>query len=505
MAASCWKCGAAPLGASSDPPAPSTTPLTHLLESNDTPSDSELPLVRIIVAAQQDVLLSLDTEIHDMQVALAQLVARRDANAKILVKCQAIISAVRRVPSELVCKIFALTLDNERDQGAVKPPWHLGHICRMWRLSALGYSPLWNHITIPTQSRRAFDPSMVEAQLLRSAHAALDVLCPTKVDAQSLDLVFAQSPRWRSFCLHVSETAFNRLHNIKGRLDRLVKLELVKAHGTVIPDVFQDAPSLREVILSDWKFRRPSPTVQLPWAQITRYRAMDSWSRQRQILVAAPNLRECAIAFMRTEAQTAANDTALIVLPQLCRLCTVNPELLERLTAPLLESIYSPLYSDNLILVLPPFIRRSACALGTLVLMNFAIPTELIPVLRDLPSLTYLAIEPCDMPGTKKPQHALLRAMTKTVSATGQYELCPQLASFTYGTNTDFPERAFFGMAKLRFERLRRVRLFQVRAVRGYQEILEEELGTLSNHGFDAALLDSAEMDLLMGKDFFSA
>ncbi|KAJ7167950.1 hypothetical protein C8R46DRAFT_258854 [Mycena filopes] len=512
----CWKCGAAPLVAS-DPPMTNTFPLTHLLESNDPPLEPEIPIIRSIIAAQQDSLTSLDIEIHDMQIALAQLLARRDASAKMLLKYQAITSAVRRVPSELVCEIFALTLEGKGpDQAGVKPPWRLGHICRSWRRSALQYSLLWNQIEIPTESTESFNPSMLETQLLRSARASLDVLWLAEVEAPPLDLVLAHSPRWHSLCLHVDEEddeMLNRLHRVNGRLDRLEILELVKAHGTVIPDVFQDAQALRQVILTDWEFHYPSPVAQIPWAQITRYRGMYSWQRQLQILAAAaPSLRECAVAYdhlMQTESLIDEDDAPPIVLPQLRRICTASPDLLRRLTAPLLDTIYSVYHSDNLVPLLPPFISRSACTITTLVLMHCGISpdSDLVAVLRSLPSLTYLAIEPDDLQETRVQQLALLRAMTATVSATGAHELCPKLTSLVYGMNADFSHTTFFEMAHSRLHgigSLTQLRLFPVRYVHGFQDVVMMRLNPLRHCGFDAALLDSAGVDLLRGKGFFS-
>lgn len=515
MTVSCWKCGAAPLVAS-DPPMTNILPLTHLLESNDPPLEPEIPIVRSIIAAQQYALTSLETELHNMQIALAQLVARRDANEKLLIRYQAVVSAVRRVPSELVCEIFALTLEEkDPDRAAMEPPWHLGHICRSWRRSALQYSPLWNRILIPTESAGSFNASMLETQLLRSARGSLDVLWPAEVDARPLDLVLAHCLRWRSLCLHVNEEddeMLSRLHRVNGRLDRLEKLELVKAHGTVIPDVFLDAQALREVILTDWEFRYPSPMAQIPWAQITRYRGMYSWQRQLQILAAAaPTLRECAVAYdhlMQTESLIDEDDAPPIVLPQLRRICTASPDLLRRLTAPLLETIHSVYHSDNLVPLLPPFIDRSACTITTLVLMHCGIsPDYLVAVLRDLPSLTYLAMEPDDLQETKVQQLALLRAMTATVSATGAHELCPKLASLVYGMNADFAHATFFDMAHSRMGGigiLTQLRLFPVRYFHGFQDVVMVRLNTWRNRGFDAALLDSVGVDMLRGKGFFS-
>ncbi|KAJ7028107.1 hypothetical protein C8F04DRAFT_1399145 [Mycena alexandri] len=400
--------------------------------------------------------------------------------------------------------------------GTHNPPWHLAHICRSWRRCALDYSPLWNHIDIPTDSAKSSNISMIETQLLRAARSPLDVVWPAEVDPRLLDLVLPHSSRWRSLCLHVSEEydgMLDRLHRVKDRLDRLEKLELVKAHETVVPDVFREARCLREVILSDWEFRYPSPTVHIPWAQITRYRGMCSWQRQLEILKTTPNLRECAVGFdhfTHTESLVESDGTAPVILPQLRRICTGSPGFLRHLTAPSLEGLLSVYHSESVVVLLPSFIYRSSCSLQTLVLMHcaMAISTELTAVLRDLASLTYLALEPDDLQDTTAQQISLLNAMTSTLSGSGMHELCPSLTSLIYGMNVDFPEATFFSMAQSRFEAIQpltQLRLFHVRYLHGDEYIVDERLRILRDAGFDSALLSGSDVELLKGKEFFAS
>ncbi|KAJ6476394.1 hypothetical protein C8R45DRAFT_378831 [Mycena sanguinolenta] len=101
-------------------------------------------------------------------------------------------SVLHRVPPEVVCEIFALSLcpeaGQDEDAFGKKPPWQLGHICQSWRFAALGYPPLWNVITIPPHDSEQLW-AMIEIQLLRSANGALDVYwqagCPLAPDAST--------------------------------------------------------------------------------------------------------------------------------------------------------------------------------------------------------------------------------------------------------------------------------------------------------------------------------
>ncbi|KAJ7848231.1 hypothetical protein B0H14DRAFT_3673426 [Mycena olivaceomarginata] len=92
------------------------------------------------------------------------------------------ISAIHRIPTEILCQIFTLTYTRRvGDHITEEASWRLGHICRVWRAAALGYPSLWSSITLDIslnsdrQIGHACPPLMVETQLLRSGTAPLYV------------------------------------------------------------------------------------------------------------------------------------------------------------------------------------------------------------------------------------------------------------------------------------------------------------------------------------------
>ncbi|KAJ7259179.1 hypothetical protein B0H12DRAFT_963000, partial [Mycena haematopus] len=113
------------------------------LNTNDAPMDSEIPFVEEIVSAGEDRLRALDAEITYLQTTLAQLVQRRIETTEHLHQHRAILSAVRRVPPELICEIFDWSTAQDRAVPGAMPPWWLGTISCPWRQYALAYSPLW--------------------------------------------------------------------------------------------------------------------------------------------------------------------------------------------------------------------------------------------------------------------------------------------------------------------------------------------------------------------------
>ncbi|KAJ7815047.1 hypothetical protein B0H14DRAFT_2177845, partial [Mycena olivaceomarginata] len=118
------------------------------LTSNDVPLDSETSFIRDISDRQSQVDL-LDTQIEDLEVAMARLTRKRDEIADQARQHRAIVSPVPRVPPELVCEILAVSLSTDNTNSpSFKAPWHLGHIFQSWRRTVLAYPARWSSITI---------------------------------------------------------------------------------------------------------------------------------------------------------------------------------------------------------------------------------------------------------------------------------------------------------------------------------------------------------------------
>ncbi|KAF8173155.1 hypothetical protein K438DRAFT_1547239, partial [Mycena galopus ATCC 62051] len=112
------------------------------LTSNNPPLESEIPVIRDIVSDGQDRVEALDAQIYILQAAVAELVRKRDEAAESTRERRAILSPIRRVPPELICNIFDLTIQSSAEfcdpkSDTTEPPWYLGHICRRWRHYAL--------------------------------------------------------------------------------------------------------------------------------------------------------------------------------------------------------------------------------------------------------------------------------------------------------------------------------------------------------------------------------
>jgi hypothetical protein len=341
--------------------------------------------------------------------------------------------------------------------------------------------------------------SILEAQLLRSANAPLEVHwldVHYRFDPQLLNLVFPHCHRWRSLYFHNStpdSCVLDWLQPVKGLLHSLERVESVLGLGARFPDGFCSAPNLRHVILTDWNFSIMSPlptSLVIPWRQITRYRGVHTPERQLEIFKGAPNLVECAIGFDKYRPVVVPGSNPAVVLPNLRRLRIQFTNFLVHLTAPSLEELSLSYYVHSDIL---PFIQRSSCTLTRLVLDNTMIISEAIPLLRGLPALTYLHLE------SRGEENRVIFFAAMTISGASS-DLCPNLTSIVYGCRTwdgDSAQESFLAMARSRFQPnpsypgcLARLRVFSNGSgSRFMSDKVGADMKILQDEGFDAGFL----------------
>ncbi|KAJ6578083.1 hypothetical protein B0H19DRAFT_1122328 [Mycena capillaripes] len=520
----CWKCRAPaeivpPLGL---PEVPSRV-VAHLLNNNDVPLESDIPFICDIISSEEDRMGALDVQIRSLQAVLTQLARTRDEAAERLRQHRAVLSPIRCVPQELICEILALAWfsgDDDINNMPRSPPWHFGHICRSWRSAALSYIPLWCSIIIPSIPTPEI-PHLLETQLLRSGNAPLRVYWQAKeyIDPEWLKPLVAQCSRWSALRLDAPFRAANSyfawLIPIAGRLAQLQKLTVVNADNALwVSDVFLTTLTLRQVILTDPELSVPSSaSIIIPWAQLTHYRGTYDMDRQLEILSAAPHLVECAVGLSGFGSLT-GNLHEVALLPRLRRLCVKGPAILNHLKTPLLHTLYS--LRNPIFRTLLPFVQRSACTLSKLVLVQCDVSDKLIPVLRGLPTLTYLLIDSQRDDGLR-PHVALFDAMRRSGTSS---ELCPNLKSLLFAyertsddDNLDFPSENFFNMVQSRLEPNRPSRLEFLRIFYTLRSHVPPPIDIavrlkafhdVEDGGFNVALLNYRDFNALKARgDFF--
>ncbi|KAJ6601154.1 hypothetical protein DFH09DRAFT_557679 [Mycena vulgaris] len=148
MSASSANCGSALQP--SLPPKTELFALAHLLETNDPPLDVEIQTTRGIIADEEKRLRALDEKIAHLQDLLALCLQQRDDFKENIRRHSSIISPIRQLPAEILCKIFSFTLlpidemtwlmgGKSFNFGIGISPWVLTHICARWRSISLSF------------------------------------------------------------------------------------------------------------------------------------------------------------------------------------------------------------------------------------------------------------------------------------------------------------------------------------------------------------------------------
>ncbi|KAF7322086.1 F-box domain-containing protein [Mycena kentingensis (nom. inval.)] len=346
--------------------------------------------------------------------------ATRDAAAGIRAMKPAYI---QKMPLELLSDIFKLSIAEPRHAmldgvsvGLRRPaPWSLGHVCRSWRATTLGYPALWNTLLVKLTT----DAAAVEEQLLRAGardadaplYVCFDLRSLPDVPQSVLDLIIPTSKRWVGLQLRNAQLIVLRppsshddwIAGLAGKLPRLERLEIFNCGSWQPPKgVFTTAPRLTRVLTTCAGTGRDelSPSVDLPWAQLTHYCGAvdDPMGYLPHLSLAANTLVECVLGGPDRPRDEDNHPNSILFLPRLRRLHLVEGKLLEYITTPELQDLC--LWSntrglqDHEFRTLVPFLQRSGCALRSLVLARFNFgPSLTADLLNAVPLLEELRVE----------------------------------------------------------------------------------------------------------------
>ncbi|KAJ7168033.1 hypothetical protein C8R46DRAFT_1270845 [Mycena filopes] len=431
-------------------PSPSSSPysvhpatsavVNRLLSTNDAPLPGEMLILRDLIAAHRAQISRLPLE-----SATAEFPGDLDGMEDELRRYVAILSPLRRIPAEILCEIFTWRMlhdANLRYPGSdAAPPWYLGHICRRWRDIARTYGPLWSSITLymrgPYDGTREGSSEAIKAQIGLTHTSPLHVTIHKSFNTAPIGLLLRRCARWRGLRVqYAAPVTILHLRSARGNLATLRSLQLMSMrhelyeHGPQkqndnFEDTFAVAPQLRQVLLTDAGYNddsAPVTTLNIPWAQITHFRAgYPVLHEALGVFAVAVNLVQCGI---RVHPAPIHEDPARrFVLSALRRLYIDAPrELLAAITTPALQELW--LYRDAGATLLD-CIQRSECRLTTLVIFRCSDPDSVIRVLTAAPTLATLFVA---FDGTADPaaQSRLIEALTNPI-------LCPQLARLAVG------------------------------------------------------------------------
>ncbi|KAF7345586.1 F-box domain-containing protein [Mycena venus] len=332
-----------------------------LLNSNEAPLDSDVPVIQSEISNADAHLECLATEIarlHDY-AHLNQIEEDHISLSTYRARNKAILSPLRRIPPEVLGEIFSWTIPSlnecwERERFRMADsPWLLTHVSRRWRAAAIANPSLWSFVAISYQSNIdptwAYPLSMVQTQLERAQK--LNILfggCETTDYRPQVDIfqsLAEYSSRWEELTLHLTSHLVPLLARLRDRVPLLRTFwiqwdEEKSQEGVGSIDCFQDAPALVKVgICNEY---RPI-TCPLPQYQLTHYDVDGPWEVHRDIIRHSPNLVEASVKILpdvpADEPLSDSNSGEIINLLFLRRLFVSHPDILEFLRFPALEEI----------------------------------------------------------------------------------------------------------------------------------------------------------------------
>ena len=231
-------------------------------------------ILQAISGAERDVaeiVQQIKTNPRDMVIQ-----RRYVACVHFLEEHKGLLSAVRRLPYELLAQIFYFCA-NDREPCWTVPPWTLAHVSRRWRAVALSFPKIWGvvpPIRLSTKDKgKKFIPLLREL-LHRSGEHPLSLHISSDeggiVNHPIFQLLITHCMRWRTVVMELEVSDFQALTQfIRRRLSSLYSLKLavrMPHDGDYVLEPFSIAPMLREVEID-------CPRIQLllPWEQLTRY------------------------------------------------------------------------------------------------------------------------------------------------------------------------------------------------------------------------------------------
>ncbi|KAJ7208760.1 hypothetical protein B0H12DRAFT_1158337, partial [Mycena haematopus] len=143
----CSECGTLVDAAAEELDCSQGTRYHALLNSNELPLDSDVPIIESEIPKIDASLAWIDDEIVQVHLRLKQLEAERDRLSSYRAQSCAILSPLRRMPPEILGEIFSWTIPALPDRTRYSP-WFLTHISRRWREIAVSTPSLWSRVVV---------------------------------------------------------------------------------------------------------------------------------------------------------------------------------------------------------------------------------------------------------------------------------------------------------------------------------------------------------------------
>lgn len=305
--------------------------LQELTLSNEPPLSSELEQLRSIVLHHTD---SAKVTLHGMHIQ-PNLSSLPQENSQLLDinTIKLIMNPVRRVPTEILCDIFYLFVNEDLESAQDRTitvdvfnymPWKVAQVSRAWRSVALSFPRLWSivHIFVDETDLNASRKwgFLLGLQLQRSALHPLSVSICSRCNIPPLhpflQVLLPSSSRWSELFLWIPCSSFDAVCPIKASLQSLQSLHIwcyflegvipkptpsdIKASRLF--DIFTFAPKLHTL------FGHPKHIIhsRLPWLQIRTYHSLFIFEQLKilELLSCMPNLESCSLVCDESDSES---------------------------------------------------------------------------------------------------------------------------------------------------------------------------------------------------------
>ncbi|KAK0244638.1 hypothetical protein EDD85DRAFT_808949, partial [Armillaria nabsnona] len=355
-----------------------------------TLKDSD-PLVSQILRGSRPLLGSDHALINDEIAKLEQMGSWYNAHLHTaLENRKSVFAPIRRLPRDILLEIFHSVCDSwwqdveedgiERDSlDMTGPLWVLGSVCGLWR-DILHTSPAsWARRVLVESPFSKHAPEILQTYLEHTGEHPLSLVAVyysrnLAEYGEIMTLLVQSSYRWRNVCIRTYTHHMHHLESVSHfPLLQTIEIDILDKNNcpaNVSSDMCLKAPQLWQATLHSQGIDQ----VKLP-SGITHYSGYITCVEHLQLLSQLSKLRTCHIP----SRETSLTDAAPVVMAELRELYVEDSNILDLLTAPMLQSLTmvevrerSPSSSG-----IPPFLRRSGCRLESLS-MCADIPSALI-------------------------------------------------------------------------------------------------------------------------------
>ena len=419
----------------------------HLINSNDCPTEDEAREFREGLRLAADYPYKFQTRRQSLMLNNEAKKAAQQEKAvlRMIQNHRAVLSPVRRVPTEIWEEIFAYC--GEQTDGLCTPvdpchiridefPWVLGRVCSRWREITMKYPALWTNVRINLKnyylcdSRRQLEP--METVIRRSKMIPIDLVIESDPNVAQATvtgvarLLFDLRDKIKSLRFVVPFEHF-QLMEVEIKPSALTVLK--KLHIVFLPpeynwsknyfvNVFATALQLKNVMVVSGRQCVPDE-LNLPWSQLE---VMDQYTaRYDQVMQWIRNCPNMHTLFVYETHEMRTDFT--ILRHDVLRCVTLGDVLLlEYLELPSLVELTVG-YSRRILIpfaeyaaTLERFMGRSGSNLEIFIMCHVPfVNNGLVPILKQTPRLKMFRIE-CGYPMTSPGERELIRDLISSLS-----------------------------------------------------------------------------------------